>query len=534
MERIPVRRALLSVSDKTGLVEFARALARRGVQLISTGGTAKTLTDAGLTVVGISEVTGFPEMLEGRVKTLHPNVHGGILADRDKPEHVAAIEKYGIAPIDLVVVNLYPFAATVARPGVTLADAIENIDIGGPSMVRSAAKNHHGVAVVVEPSDYAAVLADLDAYDAISLKLRERLAARAFAHTAAYDATIANFLERVYAEPAEGATEPSALPETFRLMLPQTAPLRYGENPHQQAAFYRDARVGEPCVGNATRRDNSGKEVSFNNLYDLDGALELVKEFTEKPAAAIIKHANPCGCAEADTLAEAFTRAREADTVSAFGGILAVNRPLDPATADAITGPNNFFECIVAPGYEDGVVETLTTKKKWGANLRLLEVGPLTGPGKDGFTVKQVVGGLLVSTRDYRPLTVAELVVKSQRPPTDAELAELLFAWRVVKHVKSNAIVITKGGAVRGVGAGQMNRVRSVRLAVEQAGEHAKGAALASDAFFPFPDGPEVAALAGVTAIIQPGGSVKDDETVALCDRHGIALVFTGVRHFRH
>lgn len=531
MERIPVRRALLSVSDKTGLVDFARALEQRGVQLISTGGTAKALQDAGLNVLGISDVTGFPEMLEGRVKTLHPNVHGGILADRDKPEHLAAIEKYGIAPIDLVVVNLYPFAATIARPDVTLEDAIENIDIGGPSMVRSAAKNHHGVGIVVEPSDYAAILADLDAYDALSLPLRKRLAARAFAHTAAYDAMIADYFEKVYAEPTP---EPSTLPQNFRLMLPQTATLRYGENPHQQAAFYRDARVTEPAIGNAIRRDNSGKEVSFNNLYDLDGALELVKEFTEKPAAAIIKHANPCGCAEADSLADAFIRAREADIISAFGGILAVNRPLDAATADAITSPNNFFECIVAPGYEEGVIETLTTKRKWGANLRLLEVGPLTGSGKEGYTVKQVVGGLLVSTRDYRPLTTADLVVKSQRPPTDAELDELLFAWRVVKHVKSNAIVITRDKAVRGVGAGQMNRVRSVRLAVEQAGENAKGAALASDAFFPFPDGPEVAALAGVTAIIQPGGSVKDDETIALCDRYNIALVFTGVRHFRH
>ncbi|MBC8103920.1 MAG: bifunctional phosphoribosylaminoimidazolecarboxamide formyltransferase/IMP cyclohydrolase, partial [Cytophagales bacterium] len=305
-------------------------------------------------------------------------------------------------------------------------------------------------------------------------------------------------------------------------------------NPHQKAAFYRDERITEPCIGNAIRRDNSGKEVSFNNLYDLDGALELVKEFTGKPAAAIIKHANPCGCATADSLAEAFVAARAADTVSAFGGILAVNRPLDKATADEITGPNNFFECIVAPGYEEGVVETLTTKKKWGANLRLLEVAPLTGPGQQGFLLKQVQGGLLVSTRDYRPLTSNDLVVKSQRQPTEAELEELLFAWRCVKHVKSNAIVITRDGALRGVGAGQMNRVRSVRLAVEQAGEHAKDASLASDAFFPFPDGPEAAAQAGVTAIIQPGGSVKDEETIAVCDQHNIALVLTGVRHFRH
>ncbi|GAB4457394.1 MAG: bifunctional phosphoribosylaminoimidazolecarboxamide formyltransferase/IMP cyclohydrolase [Armatimonadaceae bacterium] len=535
MESIPVRRALLSVSDKTGLVEFAQALAARGVEIISTGGTAKALEAAGVPVRGISDVTGFPEMLEGRVKTLHPKVHGGILADRDKPDHMATIAEHDIAPIDLICVNLYPFAQTIAKPDVTLSDAIENIDIGGPAMVRSAAKNHHGVAIVVDPADYTTVLSELESADSLSLGTRKRLAARAFAHTAAYDAMIADYLEKEYVAPTEESGEASAaLPTIFRLSLPRTQVLRYGENPHQQAAFYQDTRIAEPCIGNAVRRDNSGKEISFNNYYDLDGALELVKEFTEKPAAAIIKHANPCGCAMADTLAEAFVQAREADTVSAFGGILAVNRPLDRATADEITGPNNFFECIVAPGYDEGVVEILTTKKKWGANLRLLEVAPLAGPGKEGLLLKQVVGGLLVSTRDYRPLSPEDLVVKSERPPTEEELTELLFAWRCVKHVKSNAIVITKGGALRGVGAGQMNRVRSVRLAVEQAGEHAKGAALASDAFFPFPDGPEVAADAGVTAIIQPGGSVKDDETIALCNRYNIALVFTGVRHFRH
>jgi phosphoribosylaminoimidazolecarboxamide formyltransferase/IMP cyclohydrolase len=530
MESIVVRRALLSVSDKTGLLEFARMLAAHGVELISTGGTAKSLEASGVPVTGISDVTGFPEMLEGRVKTLHPKVHGGILADRDKPEHLATIAAHDIAPIDLICVNLYPFAQTVAKPDVTLEDAIENIDIGGPAMVRSAAKNHHGVAIVVDPVDYVPLLTEIAETGGLSLATRKRLAAKAFAHTAAYDAMIASYLEKVYAPEGTDTT----LPATFRLSLPQAQVLRYGENPHQKAAFYRDPSVKEPCIGNAVRRDNSGKEVSFNNLYDLDGALELVKEFPDRPAAAIIKHANPCGCATAGTLAEAFVAARAADTVSAFGGILAVNRPLDAATAAAITGPNNFFECIVAPGYEEGVVETLTTKKKWGANLRLLEVAPFSGPGSEGFVFKQVVGGLLVGTRDYRPLTEADLVVKSDRVPTPEELTELLFAWRIVKHVKSNAIVITKEGALQGVGAGQMNRVRSVRLAVEQAGENAKGAVLASDAFFPFPDGPEVAALAGVTAMIQPGGSVKDDETIALCNRYQIALVFTGVRHFRH
>jgi phosphoribosylaminoimidazolecarboxamide formyltransferase/IMP cyclohydrolase len=530
MEEIPVRRALVSVSDKTGIVEFARALAARGVEIVSTGGTAKSLADAGIPVIGISEVTGFPEMLEGRVKTLHPMVHGGILADRDKADHMETIAEHGIAPIDLVVVNLYPFARTVANPDVTIEDAIENIDIGGPSMVRSAAKNHHGVAIVVDPIDYAVVLEELELRGTLALNTRRRLAAKAFAHTAAYDAGIADYLERVYA-PADTET---TLPETFRLSLPRVQSLRYGENPHQKAAFYRDAKITEPCIGNATRRDNSGKEVSFNNLYDLDGALELVKEFGDRPAAAIIKHANPCGCSLSNNLAEAFVQARAADPISAFGGILAVNRPLDAATAARITEPNNFFECIVAPGYEPGVVETLTTKRKWGANLRLLEVGELTGPGKEGLLLKQIVGGLLVSTRDYRPLGPEDLKFASKRQPTEDELAELLFCWSVVKHVKSNAITISKDRALRGVGAGQQNRVRSVRLAIEQAGEYAKGGVLASDAFFPFPDGPEAAAKAGVTAIIQPGGSVKDDETIAICDQYDIALVLTGVRHFRH
>jgi phosphoribosylaminoimidazolecarboxamide formyltransferase/IMP cyclohydrolase len=534
MEEISVRRALLSVSDKTGLLDFARALSARGVTLVSTGGTARTLATAGIPVTAVQDVTGFPEMLEGRVKTLHPRVHGGILADRDKAEHMATIAEHGIEPIDLVVVNLYPFAKTVANPDVAIEDAIENIDIGGPSMVRSAAKNHHGVAIVVDPADYAVVLSELESRGTLSLATRKRLAAKAFAHTAAYDSVIANYLERVYSPAAEGTPE-SVLRLVFRLHVPRAQILRYGENPHQLAAFYPDASVKGPAIGNAVRRDRSAKEVSFNNLYDLDGALELVKEFPEVPTAAIIKHANPCGCAQGETLAEAFVRARAADPVSAFGGILAVNRPLDAETAARITGPNNFFECIVAPGYEDGVVETLTTKKKWGANLRLLEVGDLSaGATREGLLLKPIVGGLLVSTRDYRPLTEHDLKVVSARQPTDDELAELLFCWRVVKHVKSNAITISQGRALWGVGAGQQNRVRSVRLAVEQAGDHAKGGVLASDAFFPFPDGPEFAAKAGVTAMIEPGGSVKDDETIALCDRYGVALVFTGVRHFRH
>jgi phosphoribosylaminoimidazolecarboxamide formyltransferase/IMP cyclohydrolase len=549
MESIHVKRALLSVSDKTGLVAFAQALAARGVEIVSTGGTARAIEAAGVPVIGISDVTGFPEMLEGRVKTLHPKVHGGILADRDKPDHRATIAEHAIAPIDLVCVNLYPFAATIAKPDVTLEDAIENIDIGGPAMVRSAAKNHGGVAVVVDPADYPALRDELSATGALSLATRKRLAAKAFAHTAAYDAAISDYLERAYAPEIAGENaEETALPATLRLAYPRVQILRYGENPHQKAAFYREPDVTEPCIGSARRADRSGKEVSFNNLFDLNAALELVKEFPEGPAAAIIKHTNPCGCAVADTLAEAFTRARAADTVSAFGGILAVNRPLDVETAEQITGPNTFFEAIIAPSYEEGVLPILTQKKKWGANLRLLEAGDLfreEGKGlraeekttlspQQGYDLKRVGGGLLVQERDHRPLGPDDLSTVSQRPPSPEEIEELLFAWRVVKHVKSNAIAITKDRALRGVGAGQMNRVRSVRLAVEQAGEHVRGAALASDAFFPFPDGPEVAAQAGVSAIIQPGGSVKDAETIAVCDRMGVTLVFTGVRHFRH
>lgn len=535
MEQISVKRALASVSDKTGLAPFVRALAAGGVEILSTGGTAKTLAEAGVPVVAVADVTGFPEMMEGRVKTLHPHVHGGILADRDKPEHLQTLAAHAIAPIDLVCVNLYPFQQTVARPGVTLADAIENIDIGGPAMVRSAAKNHGGVVIVVDPADYPAIIEEIEQTGGgVSLATRQRLAAKAFAHTAAYDAAIATYLEREYGGPAT-ENKQTPFPSTLRLGFERAQTLRYGENPHQSAAFYREPGVTEPCVGNAKRADKSNKEVSFNNLFDLNAALELVKEFPEAPAAAIIKHTNPCGCAQAEMLADAFARAREADTVSAFGGILAVNRVLDVATAERITGPNTFFEAIVAPGYHENALRILTEKKKWGANLRLLEVGNLSaGPGKDGLDFKRIVGGLLIQDRDARPLTPNDLTVASKRQPTDEEIAELLFAWRVVKHVKSNAIVLTKDRALRGVGAGQMNRVQSVRLAVEQAGERAKNAALASDAFFPFPDGPQAAIDAGVSAIIQPGGSVKDDETIAVCDAAGVALVFTGVRHFRH
>ena len=531
------RRALLSVSDKTGLIDFAQGLRDAGYDLISTGGTAKAIADAGLPVQNVSDVTGFPEMLEGRVKTLHPAVHGGILADRSKPEHLETIAAHDIQPIDLVCVNLYPFAATVANPSASLEDAIENIDIGGPAMIRSAAKNHAGVLSVVSPDDYAPLLAELNADNGtVSLQTRRNLAAKAYAHTAQYDAYISQWLNVRFAQEA-GDAEP-AFPDELALGFRKAQDCRYGENPHQRAAFYISPGVIEPCVANAKQRH--GKELSFNNIYDLNGALETVKEFSEETdaAAVIIKHTNPCGAALAPTLAEAFRKAREGDPISAFGGILAVTRPLDVATAEEITGKNTFFEAIIAPSFEADAVPILTERKKWGQSLRLLEVGDLTNwrdkAEATGMDYKRVVGGILVQTPDHRVITPADLQTVTERAPTDAEISELLFAWRVVRHIKSNAIAFTRDRQVLGIGAGQMNRVRSVRLSVEQAGEAARGAVMASDAFFPFPDGPEAAAEAGITAIIQPGGSVKDAETIEVCNRNGIAMVFTGIRHFLH
>ncbi len=563
------RRALLSVSNKDGLIAFAQSLRELGFEIISTGGTAAALSAANIPVLNVSDVTGFPEMLEGRVKTLHPGVHGGLLADRSKPEHLAAIAAHHIMPIDLLCVNLYPFAATIAKPDVTLENAIENIDIGGPAMIRSAAKNHNHVLVVVDPADYAPLIAELqsssDGIGQSTLATRRRLAAKAFTHTAQYDTTISQWLtqrfaqeeqakeqatEQTEAPSADPGTVPAAqqadtqpddtsvLPSSFAIHYSKAQDCRYGENPHQQAAFYVAPNVTEPCVANA--RQIWGKELSFNNIYDLNGALETVKEFSEedRPAAVIIKHTNPCGAALGDTLADAFQKARLGDPISAFGGILAVTRILDVATAEAITGKNTFFEAIIAPGYEAEAIPILKERKAWGANLRLLEVADLrdwrdkaevTGPD-----FKRVTGGVLVQTPDHVVITPDKLEVVTERAPTPEEIEELLFAWRIVRHVKSNAIVFTKARQVVGVGAGQMNRVRSVKLAVEQAGEQARGAVMGSDAFFPFPDGPEAAAAAGITAIIQPGGSKKDQETIDVCNKNGIAMVYTGIRHFLH
>ncbi len=518
----PIRRALLSVSDKAGLVELARGLADLGVTLLSTGGTRKALADAGLPVTDISDVTGFPEVLDGRVKTLHPKVHGGILAVRSNPQHARTIAEHGIEPIDLVVCNLYPFEATVARAGSTHEDVVENIDIGGPSMVRSAAKNYHDVAIVTDPGQYAAVLEELRGQGGLSLETRERLAAAAFARTAAYDAAIAAYF-------AGRAGDSEAFPPRLDLRLERRTALRYGENPHQKAAFYAEPGVGGACV--ATAESLHGKELSYNNLLDLDSALNLVREFAE-PAAVVIKHNNPCGAAVGTTLAEAFRKAYEGDPLSAFGGVLGFNRELDEATAMQITEPNSFVECVIAPGYSEAAFRVLTTRPSWKKNVRILKTGPLDArPGGPDF--RRVDGGLLVQDRDHGGGDFAAKVV-TKRPPSPEEMADLRFAWVVCKHVKSNAIVLAKGGKVLGVGAGQMSRVDSVHLAARKAGEGARRSVMASDAYFPFRDNVDAAARAGVTAIVQPGGSVRDQESVDACDEHGLAMVQTGVRHFRH
>jgi phosphoribosylaminoimidazolecarboxamide formyltransferase / IMP cyclohydrolase len=525
-----IRCALLSVSDKTGLLDLARGLAAFNVELISTGGTRKALADAGLAVRDITEVTGFPEMLDGRVKTLHPRIHGGILAVRDNPEHAVALHTHNIQPIDLVVCNLYPFEMTAARPGATHEEIVENIDIGGPSMLRSAAKNYRDVAVVISPTQYAFVLEEMRRNNgALTLEVHERLAAIAFARTAAYDEAIRLY----FAERAGG----EALPAALELRFLRKQMLRYGENPHQHAAFYVEPAAPPGCVASAEVLH--GKELSYNNLLDLDSALNLVREFAE-PAAVVIKHNNPCGAAVAATLVEAFRKAYEGDPLSAFGGILGFNREVDEATAMQITEPNRFVECIIAPSFTDAAFGVLTTRPTWKKSVRLLRTGPLdtggTGVAPVGprLDYRRVDGGLLVQDRDAGSDDFAQLKVVTKRAPTEAEMLDLRFTWLVCKHVKSNAIVLGKGGAIVGVGAGQMSRVDSVHLAAHKAGERGKGAVLASDAFFPFRDNVEEAARAGVTAIIQPGGSVRDADSIQACDEHGLAMVFTGIRHFRH
>jgi len=523
MTIVPVRRALISVSDKTGLLEFARALVAHGVHLLSTGGTARAIREAGIAVTDVSEHTGFPEILDGRVKTLVPQIHGGILGRRDLPEHVAQMAAHNIAPIDLVAVNLYPFEATVARGG-AFDDCVENIDIGGPALIRAGAKNHDFVCVLTEPAHYAEVLAELAQHGGTTLALRRRLAGDAFARTAAYDAAIAAW----FAEQRE-ETFPQRL--TFGGALKQS--LRYGENPHQAAAFYASGH--RPGVASA--RQVQGKELSYNNLNDTDAAFEAVAEFAE-PTVVIVKHANPCGVATAATLAEAWQAALRCDPVSAFGGIVALNRTLDEAAAEKISAI--FTEVIVAPDASPAALALLARKK----NLRVLLTGGLPDPAAPGLTFRSLSGGFLAQTRDTGRIDPAALRVVTKRAPTGTELADLIFAFRVCKHVKSNAIVYAKSGATVGVGAGQMSRVDSARIAAWKGAEAAKAAGLAepltlgsvaaSDAFFPFADGLEATIAAGATAVIQPGGSMRDDAVIAAADAAGVAMVFTGMRHFRH
>jgi phosphoribosylaminoimidazolecarboxamide formyltransferase/IMP cyclohydrolase len=529
MTDVKIRRALLSVSDKAGLVELGQVLAARGVELVSTGGTAKALRDAGLTVMDISDLTGFPEMMDGRVKTLHPKVHGGLLAVRDNPEHAAAMEAHGIGAIDLVVVNLYPFEATVMK-GAGRDEVIENIDIGGPSMVRSAAKNHAFVTIVTDPADYAGLLAELEAKDgATGYDFRRLMAARAYSATAAYDAMISQWFAF--------ADQQQLFPDMLAVMGTRATELRYGENPHQRAALYLPK--GPHGSGIAQARQVQGKELSYNNLADADAALELVAEFRDQaPAVVIVKHANPCGVAQAASLLEAWQGALACDDVSAFGGIVAVNTPLDGPTAEAICAI--FTEVVVAPDADEAAIASFAKKK----NLRLLLTGTLPDPRRGGLSVKPITGGLLVQTRDNGAITEADLKVVTARAPSEQELQDCLFAWTVARHVKSNAIVYAKDGITAGIGAGQMNRRDSSRIAAMKAAEAAEkfgwaaprtyGSAVASDAFFPFADGLLAAAEAGATAVIQPGGSMRDAEVIEAANAAGLAMVFTGMRHFRH
>jgi len=519
-----VRTALLSVSDKSGLAEFAQGLAKLGVKIMSSGGTASHLREAGLEVMDVSDYTGFPEMMDGRVKTLHPKVHGGLLALRDNPEHMAAAERHGITLIDMVVVNLYPFEQAIARPNTALAEAIENIDIGGPSMLRSAAKNYRSVAVICNPGRYQAVLDEMQSHNGeIGDATRGQLAVEAFSHTARYDMAIYNYL-------LVQAGDSAQLPRLFLQPYERVEELRYGENPHQRAAFYRRARLAQ--TGLAAARQLHGKQLSFNNYLDLDTVLAFCQEFQE-PAAMIVKHNSPCGAALGDTLAQAYRDALATDPLSAFGGVIGLNKQVEADTAEAILdgiGRYGFMECVLAPGYHPEALAALREEKKT-KNLRLLELPELSAG--DPWRIKQVAGGLLVQTPDTAG-DQSELKVATKRAPREEEMSALRFAWVVCKHTKSNAIVLARERKAVGIGGGVTSRVDATRLALAKAGDRAKGAAMASDAYFPFPDAIEAAAAAGVTAVVQPGGSLNDEEAIAACDRHGMAMVFTGVRHFRH
>lgn len=525
-----MKRALISVSDKRGIVEFAHGLHEMGVEIISTGGTARTLQEAGLPIISISEVTKFPEMMDGRVKTLHPNVHGGILARRSNPNDLKELVELEIETIDLVVVNLYPFAETIAKGDVELDEALENIDIGGPTMIRAAAKNFKDVAVVVDQADYNGILEEMKSSGGdLAFETRIKLAAKAFNHTANYDAMIDQYFVKLLSkETAE------IFPERVQLRLEKVMDLRYGENPHQGAAFYRE--VGAPKINSvSTAKQLYGKALSYNNLNDANGALELVREFTE-PAAVVIKHANPCGAAIGETLAVAYENAYAGDPLSAYGSIVAVNRPVDEKTAEVMTSGNKFIEVILAPAYDAVALELL--QKRW-KNIRILEVGELLSypelpTNMPLWDLKRVQGGLLIQDLDREDLVEDQLQVATAMQPSAEQMRDLRLAWKVCKHVKSNAIVLAKDGMIVGVGAGQMSRVDSMEIAIRKAGERVQGAVAASDAFFPFRDGVDQAAKAGVSAVIQPGGSIRDEEVIEACNEQGLAMVFTGMRHFKH
>lgn len=510
-----MKRALLSVSDKTGLLDFAQGLVRNGYEIISTGGTKKALEEAGLPVIGISEITGFPEIMDGRVKTLHPNVHGALLCVRDNPDHVKQIQDLGIDYIDLVCVNLYPFKETVQKPGVDHATIIENIDIGGPSMLRSASKNYRFIPVLCDPADYDQVLEEIEAYGETTPETREKLAAKVFRHTARYDAMIADYLTKKTGE---------TFPESMTITFDKVQDLRYGENPHQRAAFYKGMNP-QYSLANATQLH--GKELSYNNIQDGNAAIEILKDFSDSPAAVGLKHMNPCGVGIGKTINEAWDKAYEADPVSIFGGIVALNRPVDKELAEKLS--KIFLEIIIAPAFDADALEILERKK----NIRLMVLDTTLEPNNN-LKYTNVSDGLLVQDMDTHQVKAEDLKCVTNRKPTPEEIEQLLFGWKVVKHVKSNAIVLVKDNMTIGVGAGQMNRVGAAKIAIEQAGEKARGSIMASDAFFPMPDTVEQAAKAGVTAIIQPGGSIRDQDSIDACNQYGIAMVTTGVRHFKH
>ncbi len=527
-EPTAIKRALISVSDKTGLAAFAQRLATLGVEIFSTGGTRRALLEAGVEAHDVSTYTGFPEMMDGRLKTLHPKIFGGILFRRDNPQDLNALEEHGISAFDLIVVNLYPFEQTIASPDTTLAEAIEQIDIGGPSLVRAAAKNHAFVAIATAPEQYDAIVADIASAGGVSNALRARLAAEAFACTAAYDQCIAAYLARQTSSQQTDAQ--NAYAENLTLRWKKRVDLRYGENPHQTAALYEDAAPAAGALVAAKQRN--GKELSYNNYLDLNGAWTIARALP-RAAAVVVKHSNPCGAASAASLAEATKHALAGDPLSAFGSVLGFNQKVDAATAELLCEPGLFIEAIVAPGFDAAALEMLTTRPKWKSNVRLMDLGPHAGRGA-ACEIRQIDGGLLVQSADASADAPAEWKVVTEKKPGDAELAELAFAWEIVRHIKSNAIAVCRDSALAGAGAGQMSRVDSVDIALAKAGEKSRGAVLSSDAFFPFPDSIHKAAEAGISAIIQPGGSKKDQQVIDACNERGLIMVFTGRRHFKH